>query len=155
MGIGSALDLGDLHNWLIANALVSVLIVHRVTCPVHQLEHLAVGAIRVVGNRQTLNTLISQCIHPVPETLRVLRIQPGKRYGRQFVGAAEDYVAMQVAHIVGGRGVLVGHKGREMPGIIVLLGCIDDVRPGPAGHSDGHLFGNLSRENARQRVWDK
>ena len=155
MSIGGALDLGDLHNRLVANALIGVFIVHRVARPVHELEHLAVGAIRVVGNRQTFDALISQRIHPVPETLRVLGIQPGKRYGRQFICAAEHDVAMQVTHIVGGRGVLVGHKGREMPGVVVLLSRIDDVRPGTAGHSDRHFFRDLSREDARQGVGDE
>ena len=100
MGIGSALNLGNLHNRLIAHALIGVSIVHWVARPVHQLEHLPVGAIRVVGNRQTFDALISQRIHPVPETLRVLGIQPGKRHGRQFVGAAKYDVTVQVADIV-------------------------------------------------------
>ena len=66
MRIGSALDLGDLHDGFIANTLIGIVVVHRVTGPVHQFEHLAIGTIRVMGNRQTLNALPAQRIHPVP-----------------------------------------------------------------------------------------
>ncbi len=155
MGIGSALDLGDLYDWLVANALVSVLIVHRVASPVHQLEHLAVGAIRVVGNRQAFNALPTQRIHPIPEPLRVLGIQTGKRHSGQLVRPAEHHVTVQVADIIGGRGVLVGHKGREMTGIVVLLSRIDNVRPGPPGDPDRHFFGNSAGKDACQSIGDE
>ena len=105
-----------------------------------------------MGNRQTFDALVSQRIHPVPETLRVLGVQSGKRHGRQFVGAAKYDVTVQIADIVSRGGVFVGHKGREVTGVIVLLSRIDDVRPGTAGHPDRHFFRDLSRENARERV---
>ena len=108
-----------------------------------------------MGNRQTFDALVSQRIHPVPETLRVLGVQSGKRHGRQFVGAAKYDVTVQIADIVSRGGVFVGHKGREVTGVIVLLSRIDDVRPGAAGHTDRHFFGNSAGENPRQSIGDK
>ena len=142
MRVGSPFDLRNLDNRFIAHTLVGIGVIHGVARPIHQLEHLAIGTIGVMGDSQTFNTLFPERIHPVPEALRVLGVQTRKRHSRQFVGAAKHNVAVQIADIVSRGGVFVSHKCSEAARVVVLLGRIDDVCPGAAGYPNGHLFRN-------------
>ena len=140
MRVGGSFYLGNFDDRFVAHTLVGIGVIHGVACPVHQLEHLAIGTIRVMGNGQAFNTLSPERIHPVPKALRVLGVQPRERHSRQFIGAAKHNVAVQIADIVSRGGVFVSHKRGEAARVVVLLGRIDDVRPGAAGYTNGHLF---------------
>ncbi len=66
MGFRSAFDLGDFYQRLIANALHGVFVVDRVVRLIHQLEHLAVGAIRVMLDGHGFHAGVAQRVHPIP-----------------------------------------------------------------------------------------
>ena len=100
MSIRRAFDLSNLHKGFVAHTLLCISVIHRVTGPVLKLEHLPVRAVGVMGNGKTFDTLLSQGVHPIPESFRILRIEARKRNRRQFICAAKENIAVQVAHII-------------------------------------------------------
>ena len=129
VGLRCAFDLGDLHQGFVSHALLGVRAVHGVARPIHQLEHLTVRAVGVVGNRQTFDALFPQPVHPIPQPFRVLGMKARKRFSRKSIAITKDYIAMEIAPIVGRGCVLVRDKGRKVPGAIELLGRFDDILP--------------------------
>ncbi len=139
MRVGGSLYLAHLDERLVADPLLRVVVVHRISGPVDQLEHLTVGAVRVVRDGETLDALRAQLVHPVPQTFGILRVEARERDGGQALTVLEDDVAVQVAAIVGRRSVFVGDEGGEMAGVVELLGGVDDVAPRGLG-DPGSLF---------------
>ena len=135
VGVGGALDLGDLDQRLVPHPGLGVGGVDRLAGEVHELEHVAVGAVRVVGDGQRLDPLRTLVVHPGPEIFRVRRVEAAERVVRHGV-APEDHVAVQVAPLAARR-VLVGRKRREGAGIVVALSRLDGPLPG--GADDVHV----------------
>jgi hypothetical protein len=134
VGVRGALHLRDLDERLVPHALLDVRRAERLSGPVGQREHRAVRAVRVVRNREALDAPGAKAVHPVPEVLGVLRVEPREGNGGQHLVVAEDDVAVQVAPLVGRGGVLVGHEGREAARVVVPARRIHDVAPGGLRH---------------------
>ena len=112
--------------------IVVVVVIHGVPCPIDELEHLAVRAVRVVRNREALDAPRAQPVHPVPEPLRILGVEAGEGDRGELRRVAEDHVAVEVPAVVGRRSVLVGREGREPTGGVEPVGRLDRVGPGGA-----------------------
>ena len=82
-------------------------------------------------DRDRLVALVAPYVHPGPEVLRVVGVEPRERDVRRLV-AAEDDVAVQVLVEAAGarRGVLVGDERREDAGLVVAVRGPDDLAPG-------------------------
>ena len=78
MSIRCAFNLGNFDQGFVAHALVRVLLIDIVACPVGKGEHGTVGAVTVVWNRQAFYVLVAQGIHPVPKALGVDAVQAGE-----------------------------------------------------------------------------
>ena len=125
--------MGDLHQRLVAHALLGVGGVDRLARLVGLLEHPAVGTVGIVRNGQRVHALAAQVVKPVPEVFRVRGVQAAERDVR-CVGAGEDDVAVQVLEFGAGRGVLVADERGELAGLVVALGGLDDLAPGASHH---------------------
>ena len=101
MGFRGAFDLGDLHQGFVPHALLGVRAVHGVARPIHQLEHLTVRAVGVVGNGQAFDALLPQPVHPIPQPFRILGMKARKRFGRKSIAITKNYIAMEIAPILG------------------------------------------------------
>ena len=129
VGLRSALDLGHLDQGLVAHPQVGVGGVKRFAAHRLQLEHVAVAAVRVVGDGEPFDALRPAFVEPAPEVLGIARIGRRKGLRRRFA-AAEDDVAVQVAAIVRRGRVLVADESGEVPRVVVGLGGVDDRLPG-------------------------
>ena len=151
MGFGRSFDLGDLDQRLVADPLHGIAVVNGIPGPIYQLEYLAIAAVRVVGDRQAFDALFAQVVHPLPESFGILGVEAGEGDRRNPIAALEDHVAVEVAHVVTRRGVLVGDEGRETPGIVVPLGGVDRVLPGSSGDvENGFALDGLVLDDGQQ-----
>ena len=127
MRIRGALDLGVLHQRLVAHPQRRVLGVHGAAIPLRPLEHVAIGTVGVVWNGDGVHAGLALPIHPRPKVFRVQGVQPRIGHGRRRI-AAEDHVAMQVAEVPAAR-VFVGDERGELARFVVAVRRGDDVRP--------------------------
>jgi hypothetical protein len=93
--------MGHLDQRLVAHPLSGVAVVDRITRPVDAPEHRPIRPVRVVGDRERLDALGAQRVHPVPQPFRILGVEPREGQLRQRVGVPEDHVAMKVAPVIG------------------------------------------------------
>ncbi len=129
-----ALELLDLGQRLVVHPRLRPGRVDRPALAVDfQREHDAVGQIGVVRDRQQLVARLALAVHPVPQILRMTRIDRGERQRRNLLRVLEDDVAVQVA-IVRRRAPFVGGEGRELARLVVLVGDFHDFLPHRAGH---------------------
>ena len=127
MGFGGALDLRDLDERLVAHPLRRVVDVEGTARERLGLEHPAVRAVRVVRDRQRLDALVTQAIHPAPKVLGIRRIESAEGLPG-CCAAPEDHVPVQVAAVSRG-GVLVADKGRQGARPVVAFRGGDDLLP--------------------------
>ena len=127
-----ALDLRHFDQGLVAHARFRIGRIERRVGEVRGLEHLAVGTVAVVRDRERLVTVCARPVHPRPEILRVHRIEhrEGDVRGNP---ATENHVAVQVLQPRHG-GVFVADEGRETPRLVVPVRRRHDVCPGGTPH---------------------
>ncbi len=118
--LGVALDLHHLDQRLPLRAGFCIFPGQRVPGIVHRLEHHALAAVRVVGDRQKRRAVRLLSSHPGPELLLVHGIERAQRLiGHDRV--AEDDVAVHVS-APGGGGPFEGDERCEGTGFIMRLG---------------------------------
>ena len=135
MGFGGALDLGDFDKRLVGKPRARPGLVHRLAGIGLEGKHAAIRGVRVVRNGERVNSRRALRLHPGPEIFGVDRLQRRENGGGRLV--PEDHVAVQVAgrarfgaddfH----RREFIARKGRELAGLVVLLGRLN--RPCPDG----------------------
>ena len=126
MRLGRTLDLRDFDDGFVAHPHSRVVPGQRTAVEHRGLEHATVGLVRVVRDREHPQALPPLFVHPMPQILRVGRVDQAERALRH-VGVREDHVAMQVAPDPGR--VFVGDEGGQPAGLVVTLGGIDDALP--------------------------
>jgi hypothetical protein len=151
VGLGRALDLGDLHKWLVAGAQVRVGLVDRLSVASHAVEHQAVAAVGIVRDGQGLDALGPPAVHGPPqvprdrvEVLALNKVRP------RTLASPEDHVAVQVP-AVGRRGELIADEGGEPAGLVVARGSVLDLVPGDFDTISGEL-NSLGRVLSRKAV---
>ncbi len=132
MGVRGALDLCDLHQGLVAHALLGIRGIHGRAVHTGQLEHQPVGAVGVVRYRQRFHTQAALGVHPRPQVLRVAGVHAGKRQLRG--GVPKNHVAVKVLPLGSPCGVFVSHEAGKPARIVVALCCLHGFLPGRAKH---------------------
>ena len=133
VGLRRALDLGQLDQRLVAHPLFGEGVVDRAAIRVLEPEHLAVGLVHVVRDRQAVDSLLAQPVHPAPELLRLVRVDARER-PRRGLRPREDDVPV-VGSRLGRRrrgGPLVGDERGEVARVVVALRGEDRILPGRA-----------------------
>ena len=129
-----ALELLDLGERLVVDPRLRPRSVDRPAFAVDfQREHDAVGEVRVVRDRQQLVPCLALLVHPVPQVLRMTRVDRGERHRRNLLRVFKDDVAVHVP-IGRRRAPFVAGEGRELARLVVLVGGFHDSLPHRAGH---------------------
>ena len=139
MGLRRALDLRDLHQRLVAHALLGIRRIEGPALILRAREHQAPAPVRVVRDCERIHAPGALGIEPGPEVFRIGRVVRAERHGRHF-GAREDHVAVEVRE-ARHRGVLVRDERREASGFVVAFGGLDRAMPRVPYHGLGVEFG--------------
>ena len=82
-----------------------------------------------MGYSKAFNAPLAHPIHPVPKTLRIDAIKPGKGLGWKSLGASKNDIAMQCFTFFGGRRVFVADERRKFTRLVGLIGRFYGVLP--------------------------
>ena len=123
-----ALDLGDLVERLVGVAGLVVGRVDRLAVALHRVEHEAVARVGVVRNGEQRRAPGPLVVHPLPQDLRIVRIERRQHHVRQVLRVAEDDDAMEVSLLRVRRPFEAGER-RELSGDVVRLRRLDDLGP--------------------------
>ena len=143
-----ALELLDLDQRLVAHARLGIGGIDRAALGVDLGRvHAAVRQVGVVRDGQQVVAGLPLAVHPVPEVHRMGRVQGAERHRRHLGAVLEEDVAVEV-HVARHRRPFVGAEGRELPGLVRLVGERDVLLPDGAGDLRGHQ--RLDRRTAHQ-----